>query len=74
MRTFPQQKAALTRALRTENPDVIRREVERTYGEWESDEWRHTYRHSWPDDWNRWRVALNDALGWHAWHELTGQY
>lgn len=68
MRTYAQQKAALTRVLRKEHPSTgdLRRAVEsecrRTLREWHSEEWRAKYGSSaWPDDWHRWNRALQDV-------------
>lgn len=71
MRTFGQQKAALTRAERTtgDRRAKVIAECRRTVAEWESAEWAaaHKVRQgAWPDDWARWERALSDA---HAWNE-----
>lgn len=54
-RTFAQQKAGLTRALK-KGPRAVLAEVARTEHEW--DMMVPPY---WPDDWNRWRIAALDA-------------
>ena len=53
-RTYAQQKAALTRALRT-GPDAVLAECRRARAEWDASYW--------PDDWARWQRALWDS-GW----------
>lgn len=61
---FRQQKAALTRALNTSDPDKRAEKVVaaclKAMGEW--DNWRY----GWPDNWNNWEHALEEALGWGA--------
>lgn len=58
-----QQKAALTRALNTADPDKRAEKVVaaclKAMAEW--DGWG-----CWPDSWNRWEHALEEALGWGA--------
>lgn len=54
-RTYAQQKAALTRALRSKDPrGKVLREVSRVKREWA--EWGY-----WPDDWSRWERAMRDV-------------
>jgi len=53
-RVRPKQKAALTRAIKSQNPDM----VERTCRE-AVQEWREIG--AWPDDWSRWQMALYDV-------------
>jgi hypothetical protein len=50
---FRKQKAALTRAINSGDPRKVLATVEKTLKAWE-----HTV---WPDDWARWRGALEDA-------------
>jgi hypothetical protein len=50
---FKQQKSRLTRAKNSGDPLNVLDAVEKTLGEWEGKVW--------PDDWNRWRIALEDA-------------
>lgn len=52
MRTYGQQKAALTRAERTGNPEKVRAECVRVKAEWDANYW--------PDDWSRWQRSLTD--------------
>lgn len=64
MRTFAQQKAALTRATK-KDPEAVEQECARTVAEWESAEWAAAHRvrqGAWPDDWARWQRALDDSV------------
>lgn len=67
VRTYAQQKAALTRALRAPEDRRAERviaEVRRVIPEWDSPEWAERYgvqQGAWPDDWSRWQRALNDV-------------
>jgi hypothetical protein len=56
-RVHPKQKAALTRAIKTKDAEIIARVCKAAIAEWNEIG-------AWPDDWNRWQVALNDALPW----------
>lgn len=56
-RVHPKQKAALTRAIKTGDPEVIARVCKAAVIEWNAIG-------AWPDDWARWQVALNDSLHW----------
>jgi len=56
-RTHPRNKAALTRATKTRDPETIARACRAAVTEWNACG-------AWPDDWNRWQIALDDALGW----------
>lgn len=51
---FTRQKARLTRAQNSGDPIAVLVAVEKTLDEW--------YGKAWPDDWHRWRVALEDAF------------
>jgi uncharacterized protein YPO0396 len=66
VRSFAQQKSALTRALKTQDPDERQRKVEaevrRAIAEWNSRE--APYADGWPDDWHRWDRALSDVGSW----------
>jgi hypothetical protein len=53
MRTHAQQKAGLTRAMKTGNPEAVLAECRRTVAEWRESQW--------PDDWSRWQRALDDV-------------
>lgn len=70
IRTFGQQKAALTRAVRSSDPTrKVTAECVRTVREWNSPEWAaaHGVRQgAWPDDWARWQRALDDAFAYPA--------
>jgi len=57
MRTYAQQKAALTRAVKTGDPDRVVRECQRVKVEWFAKYGPHNY----PDDWSRWQRALTDV-------------
>jgi hypothetical protein len=60
MRSYAQQKAALTRTLRApENKrrECVIREVQRVKVEWFAKYGVHNY----PDDWSRWQRALTDV-------------
>jgi hypothetical protein len=64
MRTYAQQKAGLTRALKTGSHDKVRAETRRAMDEWASAEWKAKYgTNAWPDDWARWQRALDDSAG-----------
>jgi hypothetical protein len=52
MRTYAQQKGALTRALKA-GPEAVLAEVERVEREWDES--------GWPDNWHRWNIARWDA-------------
>lgn len=56
-RVHPGQKAALTRACKTNDPEKIAAVCKAAVAEWNEIG-------AWPDDWNRWQMALNDALPW----------
>lgn len=65
VRTFAQQKAGLTRAVKSGDGRKVEAECRRTVSEWESQEWADRYRvrrGAWPDDWARWQRALDDAV------------
>lgn len=54
MRSYAQQKAALTRATKR-GYDAVLAECKRVIAEWEQ------LPYGWPDDWHRWNIALEDA-------------
>lgn len=56
-RVHPIQKAALTRAVKTGDPEKIAAVCKKAIAEWNEIG-------CWPDDWAHWQVALNDALPW----------
>jgi hypothetical protein len=63
-RTYAQQKAALTRALKA--PEGVRREkvvreTIRVVEEWNTPGSQGGWGGQWPDDWSRWERALNDV-------------
>ena len=55
MRSHPQQKAGLTRAVNSGDSNKLIRECRRTVSEWKTQGY-------WPDDWSDWQRALDDAL------------
>lgn len=57
-RTHKIHKAALTRAKKTGDPEKIAQACVKAMNEWDEIG-------CWPDDWNLWQIALNDALPWH---------
>lgn len=60
-RTWRAQKAGLTRAVKSGDRDAIARECRRVV----EFDWTEGSPHTpyWPDDWRRWRRALEDAGG-----------
>ncbi len=56
-RVMPKQKAALTRAIKTGDPEIIAKVCKAAVLEWNEIG-------AWPDNWHRWQIALDDALGW----------
>ena len=58
-RTFPKQKAALTRAVKTGDLEKILDTTRRTIAEWDEIG-------AWPDDWAHWQRAIDDAKPWSA--------
>ena len=57
-REHPKQKAALTRAVKTRDPEKVAQVIKRTIREWNEIG-------AWPDDWSHWQRALDDVLPWH---------
>lgn len=56
-RVFPKQKAALTRAVKTKDPEKVAAACVAAMNEWDEIG-------QWPDDWARWQRALDDVLPW----------
>lgn len=56
-RVFPKQKAALTRAKNTKDPEKVARACQLAIKEWDEIG-------AWPDDWSMWQRALDDVLPW----------
>ena len=54
----PKQQAALTRAVKTKDPEKIAGVCKKAV-----EAWRECG--AWPDDWSRWQRALNDSLPFH---------
>lgn len=59
-RKFTQQKAALTRAVNSKDPEKVKAAVRKARDEWD----RAPFNGAWPDDWSRWQRALDDVLPW----------
>lgn len=55
---FPKQKAALTRAVKTKDPEKVAATCKKTVAEWNEIG-------AWPDNWSAWQRALDDVLPWH---------
>lgn len=60
-RVFPKQKAALTRAVNSGDPEKVVLACRKVVQEWSEP----PFNGAWPDDWARWQCALDDALPWH---------
>lgn len=56
-RILPKQKAALTRAIKSGDPERIAKVCKAAVIEWNEIG-------AWPDNWHRWQIALDDALPW----------
>jgi len=56
---FKRQKAALTRAVNTGDPNKVVEACEKAVKEWNAD---FPCAGSWPDDWSRWQRALDDVF------------
>jgi hypothetical protein len=54
-RVFPKQKAALTRAINSKDPQKVVATCQKTVAEWNEIG-------AWPDDWARWQRALDDVF------------
>ncbi len=59
VRSYAQQKAALTRAIKTGDQSKVRAECKRARDEWDSRQ--PPFKYGWPDDWARWQRALDDV-------------
>jgi hypothetical protein len=59
-RHHPKQRAALTRAVNSGDPERVKAAVVKAVREWG----QAPYNGAWPDDWSRWQRALDDALPW----------
>jgi len=53
-RVRPQQKSALTRAIKSGDPAKVMLAARRAVREWNAIG-------AWPDDWSRWQRAIDDA-------------
>ena len=56
---WPKQKAALTRAVKTKDPEKVAAVCKAAVAEWDACG-------AWPDDWARFQRALDDVLPWNA--------
>lgn len=71
MRTYAQQKAGLTRAVKSGDAGKVEMECRRALQEWASQGWRDRHgSNAWPDDWHRWNIALYDARSAHTMDSL----
>lgn len=57
-KAYKRQKAALTRAINSKNPDQVILVVQAAVREWNQPG------AAWPDAWSRWERAVNDLLPW----------
>lgn len=57
-REFPKQKAALTRAVKSGDPEKVAEVCKKAVAVWDETG-------AWPDDWSRFQRALDDVLPWH---------
>lgn len=60
---FKAQKAALTRASNSGDPEKVVLACQKAVREWNAD---HPCAGAWPDHWSNWQRALDDALPWNA--------
>lgn len=60
-KAFKQQKAALTRAINSKDPDKVIIACRNAVQAWG----KAPFNGAWPDDWSRWQRALDDVLPWH---------
>lgn len=58
-RVYRAQKAALTRAIRSDDPERVIRTCRDAVNAWA----KPPFNGAWPDNWSRWQRALDDALG-----------
>lgn len=58
-RAWPKQKAALTRARKTGDPERVAAVCRAAVAEWNEIG-------AWPDDWSLFQRALDDVLPWHS--------
>ena len=59
-REYPKQKAALTRAVKSGDPDRVVLACAAAVKEW------NRLGRSWPDGWSAWQRALDDVLSLHG--------
>ena len=60
---YPQQKAALTRARKSGDPDKVMAVCRRAVREWNEIG-------AWPDNWSLWQRTLDDVVGWRSFKQL----
>lgn len=56
-KVWPRQKAALTRARKSGDPERVAQVCKAAVAEWDAIG-------AWPDDWSLFQRTLDDALGW----------
>lgn len=56
-RSGPKLKAALTRSIKTKDPEKVKAACKQAVTEWNKIG-------AWPDGWATWQRALDDVLGW----------
>lgn len=59
---FARQKAALTRAVKSKDPERVILACRDAVRAWAAP----PFNGAWPDDWSRWQRALDDVLPWTA--------
>ncbi len=64
-RMVKRQRAALTRAINSKDPEKVVLACRKAVSEWS------TPGVCWPDDWSRWQRALDDVLAWPQHIELA---
>lgn len=66
-RVFRRQKAALTRAVNSGDPEKVALACRKAVREWS----QPPFNGCWPDDWSRWQRALDDVLPWNQHIDLS---
>jgi hypothetical protein len=56
---YPQQKAALTRAAKTKDPEKVIAACRTAVRQWNEIG-------AWPDNWSHWQRTLDDIVGWRS--------
>ena len=57
-REYTAQKRALTRAVNTKDPELVKNACRAAVAAW------NDHFDGWPDDWSAWQRALDDVLPW----------